>query len=169
MLHTGKTFTAAVNAIAGLDMVSAYVMAVLERIDPTQHSLLEELWRRTCEKEKVQKLFDSINGGLAYEGREVVFNRWSDIHEDEQDPHWAWTSILYFGTFKVARLRFPGLKVVVMLYPGDMIYFHGRDLPHDAPDWGEGSRNFLVHFTHQHMWEYIGLTCASQKAVNLAP
>lgn len=166
-MHTGKTFCAAVDAISGLNMVSAYVMAALGKIDPTQHSLLRELWRITCKTEHVQKLFDSINGGLAYEGREVVFNRWSEIHEDEQDPHWSWANILYFGTFKRARLRFPQLKVTVMLYPGDMVFFHGRDLAHDAPDWGEGSRNFLVHFTHQHMWEHIGLTCMSQKAVNL--
>ena len=148
-------------------MVSAYVMAALEKIDPTQHSLLETLWKKTCEKEKVQKLFDSINGGLAYEGREVVFNRWSDIHQDEQDPHWAWANILYFGTFRRAKLRFPQLKTTVILHPGDMVFFRGRDLIHDAPDWGRGSRNFLVHFTHKHMWDYMGMMCASQKAPNL--
>ena len=169
MLHTGKTFCAAVEAISGLDMVSAYVMAVLEAIDPTQHYLLETLWQKTCEKEKVQKLFDSINGGLAYEGREVVFNRLSHPHWDQHDPHWSWASILYFGTFRSATLRFPQLNVAVMLYPGDMVFFHGRDLCHDAPDWGPGTRNFLVHFTHQHMWDHIGLTCASQKAINVDP
>ena len=148
-------------------MVSAYVMAALQNIDPTQHSLLETMWKKTCEKEKVQKLFDSINGGLAYEGREVVFDRWSDIHQDEQDPHWSWANILYFGTFRRAKLRFPQLKTTVVLYPGDMVFFRGRDLAHDAPDWGRGSRNFLVHFTHKHMWDHIGMTCSSQKAPNL--
>ncbi|KAI1783514.1 hypothetical protein LXA43DRAFT_1102461 [Ganoderma leucocontextum] len=149
ILHSGKTFRAAVDAISGLDMVSAYVMAALEAIDPTQHSLLETLWRKTCEKEKVQQLFDSINGGLAYEGREVVFNRWSDRHWDAQDPHWAWTNILYFGTFTQAQLRFPQINVTVMLHPGDMVFFHGRDLCHEALDWGRG------------------MTCASQKAKNV--
>ena len=148
-------------------MVSAYVMAALERINPTQHSLLETLWKKTCEKEKVQQLFDFVNGGLAYEGREVVFNRWSDIHQDEHDPHWSWANILYFGTFRRAELRFPQLNATVVLFPGDMVFFRGRNLVHDAPDWVTGTRNFLVHFTHQHMWEHMGMTCASQKAVNL--
>ena len=68
MLHSGKTFCAAIDAISGLDMVSAYVMAALGKIDPTQHSLLRKLWQMTCKTHRVQKLFDSINGGLAYEG-----------------------------------------------------------------------------------------------------
>ncbi|PIL34319.1 hypothetical protein GSI_03094 [Ganoderma sinense ZZ0214-1] len=82
MLHSGETFHAAVDTICDLNMVSAYVMAALERIDPTQHSLLQNLWKKTCEKENVQKMFDSINGGLAYEGCEVVFNRVSERHWD---------------------------------------------------------------------------------------
>ena len=113
----------------------------------------------------MQKLFDSVNGGLAYEGREVVFNRESTRHWDQHDPHWAWVSILYFGTFRRGCLRFPQLNISVELHPGDMVFFRGRDLCHDAPDWGPGTRNFLVHFTHQHMWDHMEMTCASQKAV----
>ena len=84
-----------------------YIMAALERIEPMQHSLLEMLWKKTCEKEKVQQLFNFINGGLVYEGQEVVFNCWSNIHQDEHDPHWSWANILYFRTFRRAELCFP--------------------------------------------------------------
>ena len=147
-------------------MVSVYIMAALQQIDPTQHSLLEMLWKRTCEKERVQQLFNSVNGGLAYEGREVVFNHWSDIHQDKHNPHWSWANTLYFGTFHRAKLCFPQLNVMVILYPGDMVYFWGRNLVHNALNWDSGTCNFLIHFTHQHMWEHIGMICASQKAVN---
>ena len=142
-------------------------MAVLEAIDPTQHYLLETLWQKTCEKEKVQEMFDSINGGLAYEGREVVFNRTSDEHWDTHDPHWSWSTLLYFGTFKTGSLRYRQLNLTARLRPGDLIFHRGRDLLHDAPAWDSGTRNFLVHFTHQHMWDHVGLTCRSQKAVNI--
>ena len=111
ILHSGKMFRTAVDAISGLDMVSAYVMASLEYIDPTQYALLNQLWKETCNKEKVQKLFDSINGGLVYEGREVVFNRESKGHWDSHDPDWSWGNILYFGTFHQAKLRYCQLNV----------------------------------------------------------
>ena len=167
ILHSGKTFRAAVDAIAGLDMVSAYVMTTLQAIDPVQHTSLKKLWQMTCEKEKVQLMFDSINGGLAYEGREVVFNRESEDHCDQHDPHWSWSNLFYFGTFKLGRLRYRQLNITAMLRPGDLIFHRGRDLWHNAPAWGGGSRNFLVHFTHQHMWDHIGLTCETDKAINI--
>ena len=148
-------------------MVSAYVMAALDAIDPLQHYLLKTLWEKTCERKRVQQLFDSINGGLAYEGREVVFNRDSEDHWDQHDPHWSWGNMLYFGTFTLAHLRYPQLNVTAVLRPGDLIFHRGRDLMHNARSRGRGSRNFLVHFTHQHMWDYIGMKCRSSKARNL--
>ena len=75
--------------------------------------------------------------------------------------------MLYFGTFTLAELRYPQLNLTVILRPGDLVFHRGRDLLHNARARGEGSRNFLVHFTHQHMWDYIGLTCASSKAHNV--
>ncbi|KAI0069444.1 hypothetical protein K474DRAFT_1610449 [Panus rudis PR-1116 ss-1] len=104
---------------------------------------------------------------MLYEGREIVFNRWSARHVDRQDPHFGWACIVYFGTFSVTRLIFPQLGLVVYLRPGDMVWFRGRDLIHEVPEWEGGDRNFLVHFTHESIWKMADISCTSDKATNI--
>lgn len=147
-----------------LSGLSAHSMAALAEIDPTYFAALTEVYSYRVANYTAQAAFSSIDPYQRYEGREVVFNRWSSPHWDESDPHFGWTCISYFGDFVEAWLEFPQLNLRVRHRPGDQIWFRGRNLLHLAGQWGEGNRHFVVQFTHDSMWKQAGIKCISGKA-----
>ena len=56
-------------------------------------------------------------------------------------------------------------KLRLHIQPGDVVFFRGRDLLHQVPQWEQGERYLLVHFTHDALWKEAEVTCASSKAV----
>lgn len=155
---------AAFRCMENLNLVSAWVMEGLRHIDPIQHDGLSQVYQYRQERFSVQRAVAAIDPVLQYEGREIVFNRWSAPHWDKHDPHFGWACIIYFGDFEEAWLEFPQINVRVRLRPGDVVWFRGRDLLHQALNWTAGSRHFLIHFTHTAMWNMAGVQCQSSKA-----
>ena len=144
-----------------LQGLSAFVTKALELIDPEQHCLLQKVRDFRLKGFKSQVALAALDRGLIHEGREIVFNRYSLPHRDGPDPHWAWACIFYFGDFEGAYLEFPELKLKIRLCPGDMVFFRGRDLLHQAQLWTGGDRHFVIHFTHKAMWDLAGEVCSS--------
>ena len=160
-MRTGETWEAACTCMSELQGLSAFVTKALELIDPEQHRLLRKVRDFRLKGFKSQVALAALDRCLIHEGREIVFNRYSLPHRDGPDPHWAWACIFYFGNFEGAYLEFPELKLKIRLRPGDMVFFRGRDLLHQAHLWTRGERHFVIHFTHKAMWDLAGEVCSS--------
>ncbi|RDX43301.1 hypothetical protein OH76DRAFT_1361369 [Lentinus brumalis] len=161
---TGESFEAAMDLLEQLEIVNAYCMRTLLCIDPLQYGLLSKVYDYRLSTYASQRAFAALDKKMLWEGREVMFNRWSPLHWDKQDPPMAWACITYVGDFEGAYFEFPQLKVKLLLRPGDVVFFRGHDLLHGVPEWLSGQRHFLVHFTHQALWQEAGIPCASSKA-----
>jgi hypothetical protein len=88
---------------------------------------------------------------LVYEGREILVNRQSLLHTDDQDPPWGYAILAAAGYHKGGFVRFPHLGLRVRFEPGDIIAVRGRVLPHEVEGW-TGQRITIPHFTHSSMW-----------------
>ncbi len=150
-----------------LEVVSSYCMRTLLCIDPLQFGLLGQVYDYRISKYKSQEAFAALDKRMMWEGREVMFNRWSPRHWDKQDPPLSWACITYVGDFKGAYFEFPELKLRIFLRPGDVVFFRGHDLLHEVPEWESGQRHFLVHFTHKALWDEADIPCASSRARGL--
>ena len=148
---------------ADLELLNNYCTSTLACIDPLQFGLLKRVYDHRLSNYKSQAAFAALDRRNLWEGREVMFNRWSPDHRDQQDPHWAWACIVYFGNFTNAHFRFPELGLEIRLQPGDVVFFRGRDLLHGVPEWESGDRHFVVTFTHEAMWKEADVECASSK------
>ncbi|RPD67427.1 hypothetical protein L227DRAFT_605814 [Lentinus tigrinus ALCF2SS1-6] len=163
----GDTFEGAMKLLERLEVVSAYCMRALLCIDPLQFGLLGQVYDYRISNYASQKAFAVLDKKMMWEGREIMFNRWSPRHWDSQDPPMSWACITYVGDFTGAYFEFPQLRLRVKLHPGDVVFFRGHDLLHGVPEWTTGQRHFLVHFTHQALWAEAGVTCASSRARGL--
>ena len=161
---TGASFEGAIKLLEDLELVNAFCTRSLLCLDPLQYGLLEKVYTYRLENYPSQRAFSHVDRKMMWEGREVIFNRWTKRHWDKQDPHWAWACITYVGNFKGAVFEFPQLKLRLHLKPGDVVFFRGRDLLHGVPKWDSGERYFLVQFTHEALWKEAGIRCASSKA-----
>lgn len=91
---------------------------------------------------------------LLFEGRGVMYNRKTPLHQDKLDPHRGWAALLALGEFKTGgELSIPRLKLKVRYLPGDLILIRGRILPHEVLDWDGKQRISIVMFTHTDMWK----------------
>ena len=137
--------------------MNSFTTTALLAIDPLQYGLLRQVydWRRA--RYKSQVAIASLDKYNLWEGREIMFNRWSKAHWDHNDPHYSWACIVYFGDFAEARMKFRQINVEVCLRPGDVIYLRGRDLLHEVGDWGVGQWHFMVYFTHESLWDAAGI------------
>ena len=144
-----------------LQGLSTFVAKALELIDPEQHHLLKNVHDFHLKRFKSQVMLATLDWCLIHEGREIVFNRCLPSHHNTPDPHWAWACIFYFRDFEGTYLEFPELKMKVCLCPGDMVFFRGWDLLHQAWMWAGGDRHFVVHFTHKAMWDQASEVCTS--------
>ncbi len=163
--RNSSTFNGACELLEKLDVVNSYVMKLLAAIDPDQYRSLEKLYHWRLERYASSRALAGLaEPQLFFEGREMQFNRFSRAHWDNQDPHWAWAIIIYFGTFGSCRLKFKQLRAEVVLRPGDVVAIRGQDLLHEAEDWDFGERHLLVHFTHRALWRQANIKCETSAA-----
>ncbi|TFK82471.1 hypothetical protein K466DRAFT_603660 [Polyporus arcularius HHB13444] len=154
---TGESYEGAFKLFAELDLVNAFCTTALLAIDPLQYGLLRRVydWRR--ERYKSQVAIAALDKYNLWEGREIMFNRWSNPHWDHNDPHYSWACIVYFGSFTEARMKFRQLNAEICLRRGDIVFLRGRDVLHEVADWGDGERHFMVYFTHESLWDGAGI------------
>ena len=154
---TGQSYEGAFKLFAELDLVNSFCTTALLALDPLQYGLLRKVydWRLSeCKSQVAIAALDKYN---LWEGREIMFNRWSEPHFDQHDAHFSWACLVYFGDFKMATMKFRQINTEVHLRPGDVVFMRGRDLLHEVPDWGDGQRHFMVYFTHESLWDAAGV------------
>lgn len=144
-----------INLTKKLAILSERVNLVLKHGDPGHY---EEACRL---REKASNMFStyhnlSTEDRLVYEGREVLWNRGSNLHTDSFDPPKAFAVITAFGNFTGGHLYMPNLGLRVRLRPGDAIAIRGRVIPHASEDW-EGQRISIPHFTHSQLWRELDI------------
>ncbi len=157
MRRTGQAYEGAFKLFAELDLVNSFCTTALLALDPWQYGLLRKVYNWRLSEYKSQVAIAALDRYNLWEGREIVFNRWSEPHFDQQDAHYSWACLVYFGDFKQATMKFRQLNAEVQLRPGDVIYMRGRDLLHEVPNWGDGQRHFMVYFTHEALWDSAGV------------
>lgn len=94
---------------------------------------------------------------LVYDGREILFNKVSELHTDSQDPPYGWAVLTAFGTNTPVTVSIPALNLRMSFKPGDMIALRGRVLQHETSAWDSGQRIVIPHFTHSRSWRAFGI------------
>ncbi len=153
--RTGQSYEGAFKLFAELDLVNSFCTTGLLAIDPLHYGLLRKVYDCRRAQYKSQVAIAALDKYNLWEGREIMFNRWSPPHFDQHDPHYSWACLVYFGDFKEAFMKFRQINTVVRLRPGDVVYMRGRDLLHEVPEWEEGQRHFMVYFTHEALWKHL--------------
>ncbi|KAF8996587.1 hypothetical protein BDZ89DRAFT_1148944 [Hymenopellis radicata] len=86
-------------------------------------------------KHPITRLYGQCDA-LLFEGRELLFNRQSDLHTDSRDPPGAFAGLLVAGEpFSGGDIHLPSLRAKFRLWPGDFILIRGRILPHKIEYW----------------------------------
>jgi hypothetical protein len=156
MLNTGKAFSASLNLIHQLRLVSIRVNAMLKYADPVHFAECEQL-RKEAE---VRHYFLQVIGAddpLQMEGRELMYNRQTPLHPDKSDHKNGWAVLVVVGPFKGGELYIPCLDLRMRYTDGTMIMVRGKILPHEVEAFSDGQRITIAHFTHRSMWAECGM------------
>src|SRR5437868_6765912 len=119
MVKTCERFVASCDALKDFQFLSHQVNEAIRLLDPHFHSLLLQL------KEKTEaKPFSQAIAGvdtLLLNAREVLFNKVSDPHFDNNDPQLGWAVLVALGDFIGGDFSAPQLGITTRFRPGDMI------------------------------------------------
>jgi hypothetical protein len=157
-LTNGTIFSTTCELYQNLSCLSERVNEAVRLIDPKFHLHLSTLRSVSEQRHPVLKCLNSIDP-LLFEGRELLFNRRSQIHRDRQDPPLAYAGLFAAGNFTSGGyLVFPLLGPLrIRLRPGDFSLVRGRILEHMTEEWDGGQRIGIPHFTHTALWRNCGL------------
>ena len=142
-MKPGHLMNKTINLTKKLAILSEWANLVLKHRDPGHYK--EVCWLR----EKASNMFSTYHNlftedRLVYEGREVLWNRGSNLHMDSFDPPKAFAVITAFGNFTGGHLYMLNLSLRVRLRPGDAIAIRGRVIPHASEDWEDRGFLFLI-------------------------
>ncbi|KAJ7823111.1 hypothetical protein B0H13DRAFT_1919781 [Mycena leptocephala] len=140
MLNTGKAFSASLNLIHQLRLVSIRVNAMLKYADPVHFVECQQL-RKEAETRHYFLQVIGADNPLQMEGRELMYNRQTPLHPDKSDHKNGWAVLVIVGPFK----------------DGTMIMVRGKILPHEVEAFSDGQRITIAHFTHRSMWAECGM------------
>lgn len=157
-LKTGTILARTCELFGELANLSHRVNEAVKQIDGKFHSDLSTLRKRSEKQHAILKGLNSLDP-LLFEGRELLFNRRSGVHTDQQDPILGYAGLFAAGDFtKGGFLVFPELGPLrLRLLPGDFALARGRVLKHSVEDWEGGQRIGIPHFTHTALWRSCGL------------
>lgn len=156
-IASGKALAGSCKILRTLEHLSTRINEVTRIADPVFYNNLLRLRAAVEKKHAVAECFNSIDP-LAYEGREILFNRMSGIHTDSQDPHLAYAGLKIAGDFTSGgQLEIPDLDLRLRMLPGDFALIRGRVLKHGILPWDGGQRICIPHFTHTSLWRSVGL------------
>ena len=137
--------------------LSQRLNGILEEIDPDFFRGLLAV------REVIDKDISSVSSltsidPILMEGRSLIFNRQTPLHNDSQDCLTGWQFILAAGHFtNGGSMYIPHLDLRLRLLPGDLIAIRGRLLSHEIEPWFGGQRISMVNFTHESVWNYANV------------
>jgi len=150
LLRTCQQFKQSCEAMKGLKYLSHQVNEALRCLDPHFYNLLSQL------KHKISKFgFSEALAAIDYlllNGREILFNKESEEHVDQNDPQYGWAVLVALGEFEGGDFMASQLGIKARFLPGDMILVRGRVVKHKIGPF-MGQRISLPHFTHSNIWK----------------
>ena len=150
LVRTCDRLKGSCEALKSLRYLTHQVNEALRCLDPHFYKLLVQL------REKMSKLgFSEAIGaidGLLLNGREILFNKESEPHFDQNDPQLGWAVLVAIGNFEGGDFIAPQLGIRTRFQPGDMILVRGRVVKHLTTAFS-GQRISLPHFTHSNIWK----------------
>lgn len=152
-LTNGTIWATTCELYDNLSCLSERVNEAVRLIDPKFHQHLSTLRSVSEQRHPGLKSLNAIDP-LLYEGRELLYNRRSQIHNDKQDPRLAYAGLFAAGTFTSGGyLVLPHLGPLrIRFLPGDFNLVRGRILKHMIEEWNGGQRIGIPHFTHTSLW-----------------
>jgi hypothetical protein len=149
---TGGAFARTAQLYREFGLLSRKINETIQLVDPVFFDALTQLHKVSTDKHPSLAAWMSVDP-LLLEGRELLFNRVSGLHRDQQDPQLAYAGLYAAGNFKTGgHVFFPQLNLRVRLLPGDFVLIRGRVLLHQIEAWEGGQRISIPHFTHTSLW-----------------
>lgn len=139
--------------IKGLGPLAYRVNAFLQHADPIHYAeacAIRQQLRSVASYDALCSL-----DPLVYEGRELLYNSFFDIHTDSNDAHLTWAILAAAGDFTGGWVSFPHLGIRVRMNAGDMVAVRGRVVPHAVDQWASGQRICIPHFSHASTWKSV--------------
>jgi len=158
MIRTATRFSLATALIDSVSLLNTRLNAVFSALDPVQYQAIQNLRSACALKYTHMKVLQSIDS-LAWEGRSIQYNRQTPLHADSTDPPTAWVALVALGEFKGGSLFIPRLNLVLYYEPGTIIFLRGHILPHQVLPFYGGQRLSIAHFTHESLWNEMGVAC----------
>jgi hypothetical protein len=156
-LKSGGVFAKTAELYQKLNLLSKMVNKTILVVDPKFFAALTELHKVAIAKHPSLAAWASVDS-LLLEGCELLFNRCSGRHWDNQDPRLAYAGLYAAGNFTSGGcLYFPQLNLHIRLLPGDFVLLCGRVLEHEIEAWEGGQGVSIPHFTHTSLWRNCGL------------
>jgi hypothetical protein len=141
---------ASFQALSDLNLLSHQVNEALRFLDPHFHNLLCELRKETL-KESFTRGYGAVDCSLQ-NGREILFNKESEEHVDQNDPQYGWAVLVALGSFTGGDFSARELGITTRFLPGDMVLVRGRVIKHAIGPF-TGQRISVPYFTHSSVWE----------------
>jgi hypothetical protein len=140
-----------------LQLLFHRVNVLMKNLDPTHYQDAQELKKCLMEMHPAYAaLAQEDTDILVYDGLEVLWNVWSQLHCDQQDPIFSWAALCIFGgPFTGGMLYMPNVGLRVRMQPGDIIFIKGRVVRHCVEDWTGGQRISIPIFTHTSIWKMV--------------
>ncbi|KLO17329.1 hypothetical protein SCHPADRAFT_887118 [Schizopora paradoxa] len=135
-------------------ILSQRLNGILQEIDPEFFGGLQAV-RSFIDRNIASVASLAANDPILMEGRSLIFNRQTPLHNDSLDCPTGWQFIIAAGHFTSGgSLYIPHLDLSLRLLPGDLVALRGRVLSHEIEPWSGGQRISMVNFTHESVWKY---------------
>ncbi|KAJ7499113.1 hypothetical protein FB451DRAFT_1161681 [Mycena latifolia] len=156
MLKSGRAFSASLDLINQLHLVSHRVNAMLQYGDEPYWECSKELRAKAESMFKFLKVIGS-DDPLVMEGRELMYNRQTPLHPDKSDHKRGWAVLVVVGPFTGGALHILCLNLRMRYTDGTMIMVRSKILPHEVEAFSDGQHVCIAHFTHRSLWKVCGL------------
>jgi hypothetical protein len=154
---TGGAFTRTAELYRKFHHLSTMINKTIQLVDPRFFNALTQLYKKATKEYAFLAAWGAVDP-LLLEGREILLNRISGPHRDQQDPKLGYAGLFAAGSFTSGgSLFFSQLNLRVRLLPGDFVLLRGRVLEHEIEAWEGGQRISIPHFTHTSLWRTFGL------------
>jgi hypothetical protein len=146
---------------------SPIVQQWLDQIRPAEqflnavlHIVHLELWTANCSatKKLVERLpSPSFSWPTVYSGMDVIVNRLTPAHLDGGGAFSFYDHLLSLGQGHMATLNLDDLDAQFSYDPGTSIFLTGKVLTHSVPQWLEGERVAIAHYSKDDVHDRLGI------------
>ncbi|KAG2128964.1 uncharacterized protein EDB93DRAFT_1108849 [Suillus bovinus] len=151
---TVKNFNAVIKLKFKLQLFYR-VNVPMKSVDPTYYQDAQELKKHLID---LHPAYASLTQKdiLVYDGLEVLWSVWSQIHCDPQDPTFSWAALcIFINTFTGGELYMPNVGLWVCMQPGDIVLIKERVVRYCIEEWTGEQQISIPIFTHTSVWKIV--------------